>query len=861
MVLGQLTNTVDGIDGLNPGFEGKLGAGRINASKAFQPAAPIVSYAGYSVNGTPNGRPDFNADVSLTVSLNNDWADALGVSAVLSTADPLVSVTTGSATFGDILSGQTRSNSMPYAIHIATAAGYNHAIPFSLAVSANGGTFTKILSFTVTTRSSEEVVFGTIIEDTVWTSDKTYKVTNNVGIPPGVTLTIQPGTVVKFAGNFALNVSGTLIANGTADQPIQFQPFTAGQTWSRIIMNDYAQDGVSGVDGGYISGTSLSYVSIQGAASGLQCTNATPRLSNLTITAGGISCTLGSTPFNLPDSTITGNVSAGGYSSVSPIDYRVTGTTITGSLSLPVKSLITGSNVSGGITVGAQSQVTFNTTGGISTGMSSTVEDNLVNGSVVLGSGTAQRNQISGGNLTGGAGVVFNQNTVSHGGINADSGSSVTGNSVENSPAVGLQAGSGSIVTGNRIVGAAGHGITATTGTIAGNLVANIGGDGLRAGAATIQNNTFTGIKGNGVYLNGLPVKLENNNFELNTGTYDLYNDNPAGQNTLAPNNWWGTTTTATIRSRIFDFMIDMEKGSVSFTPVLTGPAQTAPAYVRSITLDPPSPVGIQTVNFTVEYSRPMDVSKNPRISFGMPFEGTWQPMSSMASPRDQMGVATASNGKIYVIGGYFVTSINTVSKILDTVEEYNPATNTWMTKASMPTARTGLGVAAASNGKIYAMGGTNQNNAVVKTVEEYDPFTNTWATKADLPTTRPGLGVATASNGKIYAIGGRDQNNAAVNTVEEYDPATNNWTTKASMPTARSGPDVAAASNGKLYAIGGNDNNGALATVEEYSPATNTWTTKANMPSLQPGAGVAAASNGKIYLIGGFSPGDGNPY
>ena len=47
--------------------------------------------------------------------------------------------------------------------------------------------------------------------------------------------------------------------------------------------------------------------------------------------------------------------------------------------------------------------------------------------------------------------------------------------------------------------------------------------------------------------------------------------------------------------------------GKVDYSPEATGPIQTAPAYVRSVTLDPESPVGIETVTFEVEFSRPMD--------------------------------------------------------------------------------------------------------------------------------------------------------------------------------------------------------------------------------------------------------------
>ena len=56
-------------------------------------------------------------------------------------------------------------------------------------------------------------------------------------------------------------------------------------------------------------------------------------------------------------------------------------------------------------------------------------------------------------------------------------------------------------------------------------------------------------------------------------------------------------------------------------------------------------------------------------------------------------------NGKIYVIGG------ETATGVINTVEEYDPVTDTWRPVASMPTARSGLG-GATVNGIIYAIGG-----------------------------------------------------------------------------------------------------------------------------------------------------------
>src|SRR5262249_53611336 len=160
-----------------------------------------------------------------------------------------------------------------------------------------------------------------------------------------------------------------------------------------------------------------------------------------------------------------------------------------------------------------------------------------------------------------------------------------------------------------------------------------------------------------------------------------------------------------------------------------------------------------------------------------------------------------------------------------------------------------GVGVVAASNGKIYAIGGQGVSGNSLATVEEYDPSTNAWtncgggATTnlcAPMPTARAALGVAAASNGRLYAAGGLTGtpagSTAVFAAVEEYDPATNAWATRASMPTARSDLGLAAASNGRLYAIGGFTGVGQTSVVEEYDPAANTWVSRAPMPTARDG-------------------------
>jgi N-acetylneuraminic acid mutarotase len=185
---------------------------------------------------------------------------------------------------------------------------------------------------------------------------------------------------------------------------------------------------------------------------------------------------------------------------------------------------------------------------------------------------------------------------------------------------------------------------------------------------------------------------------------------------------------------------------------------------------------------------------------------------------------------------------------------------DSWTTLESMPTARSGLGVAVV-NGKIYAIGGTitsgfmpsipgsavlgnNDIGGHVGTNEEYDLATEKWTSKASMPTPRIVFATAVYQN-KIYCIGGKTAEGfTAVN--EAYDPEIDSWVTKTSMPTAR-GWLTANIVNKKIYVISGTSN-------EVYDPITDTWTTKTSPPKIASFGGVSAVYENKIYVFGGLS-------
>jgi N-acetylneuraminic acid mutarotase len=172
-------------------------------------------------------------------------------------------------------------------------------------------------------------------------------------------------------------------------------------------------------------------------------------------------------------------------------------------------------------------------------------------------------------------------------------------------------------------------------------------------------------------------------------------------------------------------------------------------------------------------------------------------------------------------------------------------AQDSWVSKAGMPSGRSGLGVAVV-DGKIYAVGGAS-DSGFCSFNEQYDPSSGYWTNKTSMPTPRSAFGIAVFQN-KIYCIGGYyaiNNQGGATGVNEVYDPATDTWETKAPMPT----PELniqANVADGKIYVIGGNTN-GTFNQV--YDPATNSWTTKASIPTAVNSYASTAVGN-KIYIF-----------
>ncbi len=246
------------------------------------------------------------------------------------------------------------------------------------------------------------------------------------------------------------------------------------------------------------------------------------------------------------------------------------------------------------------------------------------------------------------------------------------------------------------------------------------------------------------------------------------------------------------------------------------------------------------------------------------PKTNTWRRVADMPTSRAVPATAVVDN-KIYVIGGYSGIDRRIVNlKNLDVVEMYDPQTDTWVMKQGMsiPRKQFGVGVVA---GKIYAIGGyvhpRDQKPGApwrIDLVEDYDPATDTWVKRAKMPTKRDGFGVGVVNN-HIYAIGGRGWPQVGpggpfLKVIEEYDPKINRWRQKNEMPALRLSFSTVNF-GGAIYLVGGfiwqNRTPQYLATVDVYNPETDEWSDIPPMPiPLIPFS--AAVVNGNIYVFGG---------
>ena len=173
----------------------------------------------------------------------------------------------------------------------------------------------------------------------------------------------------------------------------------------------------------------------------------------------------------------------------------------------------------------------------------------------------------------------------------------------------------------------------------------------------------------------------------------------------------------------------------------------------------------------------------------------------SMSTPRSAHGGALLQDGRVIVIGG---NSRGDTGTVLASAEVYDPATGTWSPTGAMSVRRHKLAVVALADGRVLALGGSNEQDAFgqYRSAEIYDPAAGTFTATGDMASPRYKISAAVVrlDDGRVLVAAGSRP-------AEIYDPASGTFQRVAGdADTAFNFSAAARLADGSVLVSGGYD-------------------------------------------------------
>ncbi len=160
----------------------------------------------------------------------------------------------------------------------------------------------------------------------------------------------------------------------------------------------------------------------------------------------------------------------------------------------------------------------------------------------------------------------------------------------------------------------------------------------------------------------------------------------------------------------------------------------------------------------------------------------------------------------LFALGGFDDTTCRTFASC----ERYDCARNLWSPVAPLAVARYGA-AATTFLGCIYIAGGVNVRRRAERSVERYDPAASEkgeeeedrWTAVAPMIRARFGFALA-AFAGRLWAIGGYNEDHQELASVESYDSLTDSWREEPPLALGPRSCHAAAEFGGELIVVGG---------------------------------------------------------
>ncbi len=191
---------------------------------------PALSIVSYNLDDTEGGDGDNRADAGETIdlypTLRNAWGQAENIKIWLTLGeneDPaIVELPTDKVDFGQPLSSYAKATGTnPIRFKVADNCVDGRHIKLQLHATCDNIADELVQDITLVVENGVEIG-GVIKEDMTLHAGVHYIVTTPIAVPEGVTLTIEPGTVLKFKESVGINVEGHVKAVGTPEGRIVF---------------------------------------------------------------------------------------------------------------------------------------------------------------------------------------------------------------------------------------------------------------------------------------------------------------------------------------------------------------------------------------------------------------------------------------------------------------------------------------------------------------------------------------------------------------------------------------------------------------------------------------------------------------
>jgi len=212
---------------------------------------------------------------------------------------------------------------------------------------------------------------------------------------------------------------------------------------------------------------------------------------------------------------------------------------------------------------------------------------------------------------------------------------------------------------------------------------------------------------------------------------------------------------------------------------------------------------------------------------------GVWRRAGRMTAGRYAHGAALLATGKVLVMGGDHMSSID----VLASAELYDPARGMWAKTGSMHAARERLTATALRDGTILvagALASTPSTSACTtldracghySDAELYDWRTGTWRVTGRMRVSRVEHTATLLSDGTVLITGGSGSGCSstslascdALTDAEIYNPGEGSWSLAGRLHTGRSSATAALLPNGTVLVAGGVGQVAPIASAEAY--------------------------------------------